>query len=188
MKLKILLLLATLLVAPVAAKDGVLELGSQVPNFQLVNQQGQTVTLADFKGKGIVVSFLYTRCPYPDKCPMIGRKLDALSQLSSKIGRDNDLQILAVTLDPTHDKPEVLKAYARGFDKDHKNWSFLTGSESDIARVAGAFGVIYWEEKGVIEHNLRTVFIDSAGKLRIVKKGSDWKAGEFAAEIKPFLR
>lgn len=182
-----LIVIAVLVSLPVSAKNSSVSLGSEVPDFQLLDQNSRKVSLSDFRGKGVVVSFLYTRCPYPDKCPMIGKKLNSLAELSTKIGREESLQILAVTLDPANDKPEVLKAYAQGFDKTRKNWSFLTGSENDIARVAGAFGVIYWEEKGVIEHNLRTAFIDPSGRLRVLKSGADWKAGEFAAQIKPHL-
>lgn len=170
------------------AKQTTIQIGSEVPNFSLVNQTGATVNLADFRGKGVIVSFLYTRCPYPDKCPMVGKKLKNLAELGQKIGESESLQILAITLDPAHDKPEVLKAYAQGFDEKHSNWSFLTGSEEDIAKVAGAFGVLFWEENGVIEHNMRTAFIDPQGKLRVVKSGSDWKAGEFAAQIQPFMK
>lgn len=119
---------------------------------------------------------------------MVGKKLKNLAELGQKIGESESLQILAITLDPAHDKPEVLKAYAQGFDEKHSNWSFLTGSEEDIAKVAGAFGVLFWEENGVIEHNMRTAFIDPQGKLRVVKSGSDWKAGEFAAQIQPFMK
>ena len=118
---------------------------------------------------------------------MVGKKLTNLAELSEKIGKGNEIQVLAITLDPAHDKPEVLKAYAQGFDEKHNNWSFLTGTEDDIAKVAGAFGVLFWEENGVIEHNMRTAFIDGSGVLRLVKSGSDWRAGEFAAEIKRFL-
>lgn len=189
MKLKVwLVLLSFLLAAPTFGKNAGVALGSEVPNFQLIDQSGQKVSLSDFKGKGVIVSFLYTRCPYPDKCPMINQKLNALADLTKKLGAEDKVQVLAITLDPAHDKPEVLKAYAQGFDDTHKNWSFLTGNENDIARVAGAFGVIFWEEKGVIEHNIRTAFIDGSGKLRVLKKGSEWRPGEFAAEIKPYLR
>ena len=187
MRISILVLLLLALVGFTGAKEPTLQVGEQVPNFQLGDQTGKNTALQDFKGQGVIVSFLYTQCPYPDKCPMIGKKLKNLAQLSEKLGTSQDLQVLAITLDPAHDKPEVLKAYAQGFDEKHDNWKFLTGTADDIAQVAGAFGVIYWEENGVIEHNMRTAFIDSEGFLRVVKSGSDWKAGEFAAEIRPYL-
>lgn len=165
-----------------------LSIGKEVPNFTLVDHEGRQTSLSDFRGRGVIVSFLYTKCPFPDKCPMIGRKLAGLARLMDKLGREDSLQVLAITLDPATDKPEVLKAYAQGFDKDQESWRFLTGSEEQIARVAGAFGVLYWDEGGVIEHNLRTAFIDDKGVLRLLKTGADWRAGEFAAEIQKFLK
>lgn len=172
--------------APALAEG--LKIGDTVPNFTLTDQNGKKRSLNEFRGKGVVVSFLYTQCPFPNKCPMIKKKLMGLTEVNKKIGTGNKLEVLAITLDPARDKPAVLKAYAQGFDKEHPNWHFLTGSEDDIARVAGAFGVLYWDEKGVVEHNMRTAFIDPAGNLRILKSGSDWKPGEFAAEIAPLLK
>lgn len=181
---KILILcLALVALLPTVSQAEMLKIGDKVPDFTLVDQEGRKTALSDFQGKGIVVTFLYTQCPFPDKCPMIGRKLTGLAKLVDKIGRDDEIQILAITLDPARDKPEVLKAYAQGFDKERSNWRFLTGTEQEIAQVAGAFGVLYWDEKGVIEHNLRTGFIGPDGVLRILKSGSKWRAGEFAAEI-----
>ena len=175
------------LVTLATAKSPTILVGEEVPNFTLLDQTNQRVSLSQFRGKGVIISFLYTRCPYPEKCPMIGKKLTDLAELSQKIGKDDQIQVLAIPLDPAHDKPEVLKAYARGFDEKHANWKFLTGTENEIAQVAGAFGVIYWTENGVVEHNMRTAFIDPSGTLRILKSGSDWKAGHLAAEIEQYL-
>lgn len=180
-------LLVLLLAFVGQAKSATIQVGEPVPDFTLVDQSGKNVSLSQFKGKGVVISFLYTRCPYPDKCPMIGKKLAGLAELSEKIGKKDQLQVLAITLDPAHDKPEVLRAYARGFDERYDNWKFLTGTEDGIAKVAGGFGVIYWTENGVVEHNMRTAFIDPEGTLRLLKSGSDWKAGQFAAEINEYM-
>ena len=160
-----------------------LNVGDVVPDFTLINQDGRKTSLSDFKGKGIVVSFLYTQCPFPNKCPMIKKKLTSLADLSQKIGKADQLQVMAITIDPENDTPEVLKAYAQGFDKTQDNWVFLTGSETEIARVAGGFGVIYWDEKGVINHNQKTVFIGPDGRIKIIQSGNDWRPGEFAAQI-----
>ncbi len=176
-----------LFLAHTPAFSAPLRLDEEVPNFQLIDQNSQKVALKDFRGQGVIVSFLFTRCPYPDKCPMIGRKLSDLANLIERTGQKDRLQVFAITLDPAYDKPEVLKAYAQGFDKNQKNWKFLTGTENEIAQVAGAFGVAYWKENGLVEHNMRTAFIDPQGRLRVLKNGSTWRAGEFAAEIKTYM-
>ena len=114
---------------------------------------------------------------------MIGRKLSSLAELTQKVGSGDELQVVAITLDPKNDTPEALKAYAQGFDESHRNWMFLTGSEQDVAKIAGGFGVVYWDQDGVIQHNMKTVYIDPQRRIQIVKSGSDWRPGEFAAEI-----
>ena len=179
-------LLFLLAYAPGLAEN--LSVNDVVPDFTLTNHNGGKTSLSDYKGKGVVLSFLYTTCPYPNKCPMIGKKLSSLADVIEKIGESDQVQVLAITIDPKNDTPEVLKAYAQGFDKSHKNWMFLTGSEDDIARVAGAFGVLYWDEEGAIQHNMRTVFIGPDQTVQVIKSGSDWKAGEFAAEIQRTLK
>ena len=159
-----------------------------MPNFELTNHNGGKTSLSDFKGKGVIMSFLYTQCPFPNKCPMIKNKLSSLAKLTNKIGKADQIQVLAITIDPKKDTPEVLKQYAQGFDKSHKNWLFLTGSEQAIGQVAGALGVLYWDQNGVIEHNMRTVFVAPDGVIRIIKSGADWRAGEFGAEIRPYMK
>lgn len=177
-----------LLVATGPALSDTLGVGDKVPNFTLINQNGQNTSLSDFQGQGVVLSFLYTKCPMPNKCPMIRKKLMSLADLSSKFDESQKIQVLAITIDPENDTPEVLKAYAQGFDKKHENWLFLTGSSDDIAKVAGAFGVLYWNEDGVIEHNMKTIFLDPRQTVQLIKSGSDWKAGEFAAQIVEILK
>lgn len=165
-----------------------LTVGDKVPDFTLTDQSGKKVSLSQFRGSGVVVSFLFTRCPFPEMCPTLGKNLEALAELANRIGEGKNLQVLSITIDPEHDTPEVLKAYARGFDEKYDNWRFLTGSENDIARVAGAFGVMYWDEDGTIIHNMRTTFIDGDGRIQLSISGSDWRPGEFAAQIKPYLK
>ena len=78
-------LIAALILAVMAtatAKNSTISVGEEVPNFTLIDQSNQKVSLSQFKGKGVIISFLFTRCPYPDKCPMIGKKLTDLAELS----------------------------------------------------------------------------------------------------------
>ena len=72
-------------------------------------------------------------------------------------------------------------------DKDFSNWSFLTSSPATVARVASLFGVLYWDQDGTIEHNMRTALIDRQGRLHKLYSGSDWRPGELAAEVKSLI-
>jgi len=181
------LLLAFFLALPAWAGEPVAT-GAVVPNFSLLNQDGNNVKLSDFRGKVVLVTFLYTQCPFPEKCPMISSKLEKTRALIDRVegGREN-LQVLSITLDPENDTPEALKAYAQGMDKDFSNWSFLTSSPATVARVASLFGVLYWDQDGTIEHNMRTALIDRQGRLHKLYSGSDWRPGELAAEVKSLI-
>lgn len=173
------------LMAPVGAKP--VGINDEVPDFTLVDQDNKKVSLASLRGKLVMVTFLFTRCPYPDKCPMINQKLGQTRELMEKLKAGDKFHVLAVSLDPRYDTPEVLKAYAQGYDQAYSNYSFLTGKPEAVAQVAALFGVIYWEENGTIEHNIRTAIIGPDGKLRVLLRGSDWKVGEVAARIKDYI-
>lgn len=182
-------LLLLLVLAPVWA-EGVLKPGDAVPDFTLTDQNGAQVSFKSFRGKAVLLTFLYTRCPYPDKCPMIASKLSQLRVIADKMGdARNRFEIVAVSIDPKKDTPKVLKSYASHLGGDPSGYTFLTGKPADIARVAGGFGVLYWDdEKGVIDHNLRTALIDTKGKVYTVLPGSDWKVDEVAARLKEILK
>ncbi|MBX3172391.1 MAG: SCO family protein [Candidatus Eremiobacteraeota bacterium] len=169
-----------------AQKMGGLEIGAAVPNFQLTNQDGATTRFTDYRGKVVIVSFLFTRCPDPSKCPMLSAKLGKVQELIGQMEEARHrVQILSITLDPKNDTPEVLKGYAQGHHAD--NWTFLTGKSNDILKVAGLFGEIYYDEKGTVVHNTRTSMIDPRGRLRRVFTDNDWKMSEMTGAIRQLL-
>jgi protein SCO1/2 len=171
-----------------APTGSTLKIGQKVPDFGLIDQHAKSVKLSDFKGKIVLITFLYTQCPYPDKCPMLAEKLSKTRDLLDQVeGAKNQFQVISITLDPKRDTPENLKKYAQGQDETATNWTFLTGKANDVAKVASLFGVIYYTEKGVIEHNMRTAVLDRDQKLRKLFTGNDWKPGEVAASVRDML-
>ena len=177
---------AAALCAPVwAESDGSLQLGQTCPNFSLTDQTGKSVELRSFKGKVVVVTFLYTSCPYPEKCPMLAATLKKLRDTLTQVTELRDrFQLLSITLDPKRDTPEALRAYAHGMDANTDNWTFLTGKPGVITKVAALFGMVYYTDKGVIDHNIRTGVLDSQQKLRVMLSGNEWKPGELASRIR----
>ncbi|MEW6282500.1 MAG: SCO family protein, partial [Candidatus Eremiobacterota bacterium] len=176
--------------AVAAAAQDSLRTGDVVPDFTLTDQNQKSVSFKSFRGKVVLITFLYTRCPYPDKCPMIAARLSALRELADRVenGRDR-FHIVAVSIDPKKDTPEVLKRYAANFHGAGAGMTFLTGKPNDIARVAGGFGVLYWDnDKGVIDHNLRTALVDPQGRIHCFLPGADWKPGEVAKTIQELLK
>lgn len=166
---------------------GELQMDAAVPDFQLTNQNGKATSLSDYKGKVVIVSFLFTQCPDPSKCPMLAGKLTKLGQLLNQMeDAQNRVQLLSITLDPKHDTPEVLKNYAQ-LHQAGPNWTFLTGQNSEINKIGGLFGEIYYDEKGTVVHNTRTSLIDPQQRLRRVFTNNDWKMSEMAGAIRQLL-
>jgi protein SCO1/2 len=118
--------------------------------FTLTNQHGKRVSLADFRGKIVLLYFGFTFCP--DVCPT---DLLAIAQTVRSLGKAGDqVQPLFVTLDPARDTREVLRGYVAAF---HPRLVALTGSEEEIRRVATAYKVFYEQ---VTPPNSKTYFID----------------------------
>src|SRR6516164_7930838 len=86
--------------------------GNQVPDFTLVNQDGKYVHLADFRGKPLLLTFIYTRCPIPDFCLRMSNNFsEILKQLHTQPQMFDNTQLLSISIDPEHDTPTVLRHY-----------------------------------------------------------------------------
>jgi protein SCO1/2 len=154
----------------------------KMPSFTLLDQNGRTVSLADFRGKVVVVDFIYTRCPLPDVCP----RLSANFATVSKKLRGRDVEFLSITIDPQHDTPEVLQEYARRWQAG-ESWRFLTGTAEQIQEVAGLFGLIYWPEEGSITHTVATAVIGRDGTLAAQIDGAKYRPDELLALVEHAL-
>ena len=155
-----------------------LKIGDLVPDFALTDQDGNRSPL--LTGTGVtVVNFIYTRCPMPDVCPRLTANFAYLSK------RLPQARLLTITLDPTHDTPEVLKAYAAHLNT--RNWRFLTGDESRIRDIGGLFGLVYWPEDGVITHTSSTAVIGIDGRLRAIVQGTSYRPDQLLALVTSVL-
>jgi protein SCO1/2 len=135
-------------------------------DFSLIDFNGQTRTLADFRGKVVVMFFGFTHCP--DVCPVT---LAEFAQAMKKLGPDADrVQVLMVTVDPERDSPEVLKRYVSAFDP---RFLGLTGDSEAIARTAREFKVIVQRNAPgasgnyTVDHSSGTYIFDPTGRLRL---------------------
>ena len=160
--------------------------GATVPDFALVNQHGAPVTLAALRGRVVVVTFIYTRCPLPDYCPRMIRNLDAVRErFDARLGRD--LALLTVTFDPQYDTPERLARFAESHHADVEGWHFVTGDAQGIKQVCEAFGVEYWPDSGLITHTLQTAFVDRDGRLAAAVEGKDFTGRQIADLVQTVL-
>jgi protein SCO1/2 len=149
------------------------QVGSPLPDFALVDQAGNRVTLSSLTGKVVAVTFIYTRCPLPDYCPRMVNNFRAVRD-RFRVRMNRDLVLLTVSFDPTFDTPERLARYATSQRAGGPGWHFLTGEPADIERVCNAFGIQYWPEEGMITHSLQTAVIDRDGRLAATVEGKEF--------------
>jgi len=150
-----------------------LEIGARVPDFTLIDQARQRVSLSSLTGKVVVVNFVYTRCALPQFCLRVSNNFGVLQKRFQKeLGRD--VVLLTITFDPERDTPEALAAYASQWKADPKTWHFLTGPVADVRKVCALFGVEYFPDEGLMNHSLRTVVIDRGGRLVANVEGNQY--------------
>jgi protein SCO1/2 len=159
------------------------EPGSEIPDFRLVNQAGERIRLHQFRGEAVVLTFIYTRCPLPDYCPLMSRHFAKIHAALPPKAR-----LLSVTLDPTYDTPAVLRDYGRGYlppGEPLGRWVLATGSEEEVRAIAGYFGLAYWAESDQIIHGLRTAVISPEGTLVKLYRGNEWTPEEILSLLSP---
>jgi protein SCO1 len=138
-------------------------------HYKFTNELGQAVSLSDFPGQALAITFFYTRCPLPDFCPRQSQNFqEASHQLAAMTNAPANWHFISVSFDPEFDSPEVLKAYARFYQYDPAHWSFLTGPKDKIRELAAAAGVVVQNSDGALNHNMRTLIIDANGHLQKV--------------------
>jgi len=153
-------------------------------HYQFTNELGQAVSLGDFPGQALAITFFYTRCPLPDYCPRLSKNFQSASQkLEALPAAPANWHFLSISFDPEFDSAEVLKAYGQFYQYDPAHWSFLTGSKEKIYELAQRAGVTIQNRDGAINHNFRTLIIDASGRLQMVFPTSGDLSDEIVAEI-----
>ncbi|MGM1055222.1 MAG: SCO family protein [Bacteroidota bacterium] len=137
----------------------------RVPEFEFINQDGDTITEKDYLGKVYVIEFFFTTCP--SICPIMNENLISVQ---NEIDNDEDFGIVSITIDPKHDTPEVLKEYAENYGVTKPNWNFLTGDRDKIYEMANSgFGIFADEDEtvpGGFAHSGLFALIDKEGYVR----------------------
>jgi protein SCO1/2 len=172
-------------VNPTSTKPPV-AVGEAVPDFMLTDQEGSAVSLFQFRGKVVALTFGYSRCPNPSYCLRLSRNLAELKrQFPDRAGRD--LVLLTIAIDPEYDQGPALARYARSFGADARSWHFLTGTVSQIHEVAAMFGMDFWNTDGLLTHTLHTVVIDRNGRLAANIDGNQFTARQLGNLVKAVM-
>lgn len=155
----------------------IVAVGATVPDFTLLDQQRRRVSLSQFRGKVVVVNFVYTRCALPNFCLRLANHFGVLQKrFEPQLGRE--LVLMTLTFDPEHDTPEALATYATQWNAHPDTWRFLTGPPADVARACALFGVQAFSNDGLIDHALHTAIIDRAGRLVANIEGNQFTAAQ----------
>ncbi|HEY7172789.1 MAG TPA: SCO family protein [Vicinamibacterales bacterium] len=161
--------------------------GEPVPNVSFVNQDGTHLEFDSFKGDAVVVTFIYTKCPMPNFCPLMDQQFAKIQQKLKEKNNELKVHLLSVSFDPLEDTPPVLKKHAQRLGADPRVWTFVTGDRDDIDRWASRFGVSVsraLDDPTNITHNLRTAIVDRQGNLVQTYTGNQWTPEQVVSDVK----
>ena len=163
-----------------------LQEGDPLPEAMLLTQDSLQLRLSDLRGQAVLLTFIYTRCPVPDFCPLMSRRFRQLQEpLKARFG--DRTRLLTISFDPAYDTPSVLRRYARHYTDDTRHWIFATGDTTTIRRLATRFGVHYEAEGGEIVHNLTTALVAPDGRIARIWRGNRWTPDEVLAAVAELL-
>jgi protein SCO1/2 len=166
--------------------------GAEVPDFPLINQDGKRIHLHQYRGKALLLTFIYTRCPLPDYCPLLSRNFaKILEQLRNDPSLAASTHLLSISIDPEYDTPAVLRRYGldcAGKSSPFERWEFASGSPEQVRKVAEFFGLSYWNERGQIVHALVTALIGPDGKVRKIYPGNQWQPADVLTDLRSWPR
>ncbi|PYS57881.1 MAG: redoxin, partial [Acidobacteria bacterium] len=138
--------------SPTAEIPGEPKPGDEVPDFGLTNQDGKRIHLAQYRGKALALTFVYTRCPQPDQCTLMSTNFAAVDK---ELQKEPDVyaktHLLTISFDPDYDTPKVLRSYGashtgRYSDETFQHWEFATGTKDEVKGVAQFFGLRYFQD------------------------------------------
>ena len=166
-----------------------LMVGETVPDLPLVDQDGKKIHLRDYRGKALLITFIYTRCPLPTACPLI---TSHFAKVNNDLARDpkayNASHLISISLDPAYDTPPVLRQYGLAYLDNNaaafSHWEFADTTPGDLKKLAEAFGLQYSEENNQITHTMATTLIDPDSKVAQTWAGSDWNPDDVAGAVK----
>jgi protein SCO1 len=155
--------------------------GDCLPDIPLVDQHGRTVSLASLKGKPVLFDFIYTTCPGP--CLLLTARMKKVADsLGSKLG--TEARIVSITVDPEHDHPKQLLAYASAQGADLGGWLFLTGTPKQIDDVMARFSLIRQHEAdGTVDHVLEFFLVDANGRALLQYQGEKAEPQRVASDL-----
>ncbi len=164
--------------------------GDAVPDFKLTNQNGKKISMDSFRGKALLITFIYTRCPLSDYCPRMSRNF---AEIDKQLAADPKLykktHLLSISFDPAYDTPAVLKSYGEAYTgrftkETFGHWDFAAPPQDELQKVLSFFdvGATPGENK-TITHSLSTVVVGPDGKVVAWYPTNDWAPGAVLGDL-----
>ena len=172
--------------------------GEAVPDFHLVNQSGKAIHFGQFKGRVVLVTFIYTRCPMAEFCPKMSSNF---AEIDKDLAKDKDAysktHLLSVSFDPKYDTPAVLRSYGGAHtgkftNEDFAHWDFAAPSMGDVAKLEQYFNVGVTtgdaDDPSSVMHSLSTVLVGKDGKVIAWYPSNEWKPEDVAEQMRQAAR
>lgn len=181
---------------PVPLNEKFAQIGKEVPDFSLVNQDRIRFSLTDYRGKALAITFIYAQCPLPEFCIKMSTNFsDLANQLNADAELKDKIRLLSISFDPERDTPEKLRSYGIGYlgkgaKPDFTVWQLGVGSDTEVRKIADFFGLRYEvdpNDKTQINHSLRTAVIAPDGKVAKILAGNEWTADDLLKELNAAL-
>lgn len=177
-------------------REDLSQIGKEVPDFTLTNQDGKRISLKGFRGKALAITFIYTKCPLPDYCIKMSTNFSDLAKQLQNSDLKDKIRLLSISFDPKNDTPKVLKDYGLGYlrgveNPDFSVWQLATGTDKEVKNIAEFFGLYYEaddKDKTQINHSLRTIVISPEGKVQKVFSGNEWTTGDLLRELQATIK
>ena len=170
---------------PAASRQAV-EVGQEVPDFALIDQEQKQIHFSQFRGKVVALTFGYSRCPNPNYCFRLSNNLAQLQRRFSG-PKSKELMLVTVLMDPANDQAEALTAYAGAWKADPATWHFLTGPVEQVRSVAALFGMNFWNDEGFLTHSFHTAVIDRDGRLVANLEGNQFTSKQLGDVVEDVL-
>ncbi len=168
--------------------------GEEVPDYRLVNQDGKAIRIKNYRGKALLLTFIFTRCQMLDQCTLMSGNFETIDrELQKQPELRAKTHLLSISFDPEYDTPKVLRSYGGAYtgnytDETFEHWEFASGTPDEVKGIAQFFGLRYNKDSETgqeqIIHSLRTALIGPDGKIAKVYRGNEWKPEEVLQDIK----
>ncbi len=161
-------------------------IGEQVPQIPMVDQNSRKIVFANYRGKALLITFIDSKCT--DDCPIIMKRFAMVNMLLAANGKAYAAShLISISIDPASDTPPVLRKYGLGYldgkSAGFSHWEFADLTPTNLKRLATAFGVVYIEQHGDIDHTMQTALIGEDGKLVKIWAGDQWDPSVLAKAV-----